>query len=342
MPIEERRSTLQGIGWMRDMFRADLLDLDPPYQRRSVWNREYQKLFIDSILRNYPVPPIFINIEVRQDGTSIYHIIDGKQRLLSVLQFLADEFPISTETYSSPDFAGKYFSELDPAAQRSFYSYFLPVEMFTELSREEVNEIYERFNRNVQKLSKQELRHARFDGKFITLMEQLADEPIWEDLRMFGKADIRRMRDVEYVSVIFSLTMDGIQDGDDLDTYYAKYDEEILNAGEHLERYGLVKSMIVRLQDVIRQTRFRNRADFYSLWSALLEFTDDSDSIDYSQTAENLCEFGERISAVPKLKEPTEAGEDAAAYSQAVRAGTTKQPNRERRKQLLLEYIVQK
>lgn len=342
MPIRERPSTSQSIGWVRDMHRAGQLDLDPPYQRRSVWNRDFKQFFIDTILKNYPIPPIFVNMEVREDGTTIYHVVDGKQRLLSILEFLEDRFPVSTKRYSPPNLAGKYFSQLERSTQRSFYSYFLPFEFFTEITEAEVTEIFERFNRNVQRLNDQELRHAKYGGEFIARMENLADEPFWGDLGMFGKADIRRMRDVEYVSVIFSLTMHGIEDGDNLDQYYADYDDETPNVGEHLERYGAVKSMFVRLQDVIRQTRFGNRADFYSLWSALLEFANNPDAIDYSQTAEKLCEFAGKVDSVPKLKDPAEAGEDAAAYSQAVRAGTTKQPNRERRKQILLKYIVRK
>ena len=342
MPMKERRSTTHPIGWVRDMDRAGQLDLNPPYQRRSVWNRDFKQFFIDTILRNYPIPPIFVDVEIQEDGTSIYHVVDGKQRLLSILEFLDDRFPVSTKRYSPPNLAGKYFSQIESSTRRSFYSYFLPFEYFTEITDEEVTEVFDRFNRNVQRLNAQELRHAKYGGAFITLMEQLADDLIWQDPRMFGKADIRRMRDVEYVSVIFSLTMHGIKDGDNLNQYYADYDEEVPDVDKHLGRYNAAQSMIARLDDVVRQTRLRNRADFYSLWSALLEFTDSLDAIDYDRTAEGLRDFADRVSQVPDLEDPADAGEDAAAYSQAVRAGTTKQPNRERRRQILLKYIVQK
>jgi len=340
MPIRDRRSTGQAVAWVRDMYRARQLDLDPPYQRRSVWNRSFQQFFVDTILKNYPAPPIFVNMEVQEDGTSIYHVVDGKQRLLSILEFLEDKFPVSTEKYSPPNLAGKFFSQLDPTVQRGFYGYFLPFEFFTEITDAEVIEVFERFNRNVQRLTPQELRHAKYDGEFISLMENLADEPFWQDVGMFGRADIRRMRDVEYVSVIFSLTMHGIEDGDNLEQYYAEYDEEIPDVGDHLQRYNVVKTMVTRLLDAVQRTRLKNRADFYSLWSALLESADNPDAIDYDQTRERLVEFAERVNAVPNLQTPADAGEDAAAYSQAVRAGTTKRPNRERRKQMLLRHIV--
>lgn len=339
-PDTERRPTLQPVAWVKDMDRSGQLDLDPPYQRRSVWNRQYQQFFIDTILKNYPVPPIFVNIEVQSDGTTIYHVIDGKQRLLAILEFLKDLFPISKADYSPPELAGKYFSELEREKRQRIFSYFLPFEFFSDISQEKVTEIFDRFNRNVQRLNAQELRHARYSGAFITLMEQLADEPIWSKLRMFGKADVRRMRDVEYTSTIFSLTMHGLEDGDQLDEHYARYDDEIPNVGDHIDRYHSIAAIVGKFSELIQATRLSNRADFYSLWSALLEYADNPDKINYAASSDKLGEFATKVSEVPKLADPNEAGEDATTYSQVVRAGTTKLPNREKRKELLLKYIV--
>jgi len=340
MPIGERRPTLQSAGWVRDMYVSGQLDLDPPYQRRSTWNMDFKQFFIDTILRNYPIPPIFMNIETLAGGRQIYHVIDGKQRLLSINEFLSDVFPISTESYSTPSMSGKYFSQLEEDTQKGFYGYFIPFEFFTDLPGGEVVEIFGRFNRNVARLNAQELRHAMWSGRFITLMEQLADEPFWEQLQFFGKAARRRMKDVEYVSILFSLIMHGVTEGDDLDTYYADYDDEIPDVNAHLGKYNSLKNMTNRLQDLIKGTRFGNLADFYSLWSALLNSVSTPDAIEYKATMKNLASFAGRVDEVPKLEDITQADEDALAYSRAVRAGTTKQPNRETRKQKILKYIV--
>lgn len=118
------------------MYRAKLLDLDPPYQRNSVWNRSFKQFFIDTVLRNYPCPPIFINMEITESGATLYHVFDGKQRLLAILEFLDDRFPIAKEKYSFPNLAGNYFSQLDPDTQKRIYGYFLPFEFFTEVDEE--------------------------------------------------------------------------------------------------------------------------------------------------------------------------------------------------------------
>ena len=49
-----RRHNQQTIAWFNDLNKRGLLDLDPPYQRRSVWNQAYKDAFIDTILIQYP------------------------------------------------------------------------------------------------------------------------------------------------------------------------------------------------------------------------------------------------------------------------------------------------
>jgi len=159
-------------------------------------------------------------------------------------------------------------------------------------------------------------------------------------LHFFSLADTRRMKDVEYISLIFTLTMDGIQEGDDLDGKYAELDEEFPDVGTHMARYNAVKAIVLRFSDLVQQTRFRNKADFYSLWSALLDFADAPDTIDYAATATALREFANRVNQVPDAEDAAALGDDAVAYSQAVRAGTTKRENRVTRKERLLEHIA--
>lgn len=342
MSVEGRKPTLQAVGWLRDMYKAKLLDLNPPYQRRSVWNSTYKQFFIDTVLKNYPVPPIFVNMEVTGTGATIYHVIDGKQRLTAILEFLEDRFPISKEKFSPPNLAGKYFSELEPITQKSIYGYFLPFEFFTDANLEEVTEIFDRFNRNVARLTEQELRNARYAGDFITLMEQLADEPFWKTKKFFSLADIRRMRDVEFVSVLFVLEMRGILEGDDLDSFYADYNEGVPDKSEHISRFRAVLTAVERLDPLLPGTRFRNKADFYSLFSALLDFTEDLEVIDYERTTTALLQLASDVDEVPKLEDLANVREDALAYSQAVRAGTTKQENRLKRKEILLRQVVRR
>ena len=76
----EQRLTAQDISWFLDLDNRGQLDLDPPYQRRSVWSPKDRRFFLDTIFRGYPSPSIFLHKEII-DGKTIYYVVDGKQRL---------------------------------------------------------------------------------------------------------------------------------------------------------------------------------------------------------------------------------------------------------------------
>jgi hypothetical protein len=77
----QRRPTTQDISWLIDLHRHNQLDLDPPYQRRSVWTRKDRQFFLDTIFRNYPSPAIFLHKTINDAGKTTYHVVDGQQHL---------------------------------------------------------------------------------------------------------------------------------------------------------------------------------------------------------------------------------------------------------------------
>ncbi|HYQ48098.1 MAG TPA: DUF262 domain-containing protein, partial [Thermodesulfovibrionales bacterium] len=56
----KERIMKKNIAWFLDINREGQLDLNPPYQRRSVWTLKDRKFFLDSIFRNYPCPAVFL------------------------------------------------------------------------------------------------------------------------------------------------------------------------------------------------------------------------------------------------------------------------------------------
>ena len=115
------------MAWFRDLHKRELLDLDPPYQRRSVWNQRYREFFIETILLKYPAPAIFMHEAISPDGIAKYSIVDGKQRLTTIFDFADDLFPVG-ESSVLGRLAGRSFSDLDDAVKRAFWSYQFSVE----------------------------------------------------------------------------------------------------------------------------------------------------------------------------------------------------------------------
>ena len=122
-----RRHNFQTVSWFNDLYSRGILDLDPPYQRRSVWNQRFKDDFIDTVLLNYPAPAIFLYEDITADGRSLYHVVDGKQRLTTLLEFLRDQFPLS-ESSEVGQWSGQYFSSLPDELKRAVWGYQFLVE----------------------------------------------------------------------------------------------------------------------------------------------------------------------------------------------------------------------
>lgn len=107
---------------------ADKIDFVPIYQRYgNIWSPERKKLLIDSIINGFDIPKFYFNYFVEENNilnpsNSIFAVIDGKQRLQTILEFLNDKFPLDNEFvfYEMPsqDLKNLRFSQI--AAQNSY------------------------------------------------------------------------------------------------------------------------------------------------------------------------------------------------------------------------------
>jgi hypothetical protein len=69
-----------------NLYQNRQLNLEPGFQRDSVWTLSDRKKLIESLFQHYPVPSIFLYRRNEKDGIH-YDVIDGKQRLETVLMF---------------------------------------------------------------------------------------------------------------------------------------------------------------------------------------------------------------------------------------------------------------
>lgn len=221
------KSNSQTISWFWDLHNRKLLELNPPYQRRSVWNQAYRDYFIDTILLEYPAPAIFLYQEIDASGLTRYFVVDGKQRLSAIFSFASNEFPVG-EKAEITDLRGRYFNQFDPDRKSRFWSYTFTVEYLPSVSANVINSIFDRINRNVAKLTPQELRHARFDGQFIGTAEKLTDwlQGTLPDFPRIAPTSRKQMRDVEFVAQLLLLLDEGPRGYsiDDLDTAFSDRD----------------------------------------------------------------------------------------------------------------------
>jgi hypothetical protein len=329
----ERRPNTQTVQWFLEQDANGQLDLNPPYQRRSAWSDDYRRFFVDSILRGYPAPAIYVDVDTRVGSPTVYHVIDGKQRLLALIGFSKDEFHLG-DYMADRGLSGAYFSQLPDDLQDRFVGYELSVENLSSASEAELVEAFDRLNRNVARLNRMELRNAQLNVAFITRMEDLAQAPFWGLTGVASRSNVRRMRDIEFIAELFLLTMHGVLDGNAnvLDDYFAEYDGEIPDEDEHRERYETVLDYLSRLPVEWKHTRWRNLGDLYGLWAALLTFLDEEDALPPGdQAAQKLTSFEAR------LQSPEDGIE--RDYSDAVRQGQSKDTNRQVRARVLTDLL---
>lgn len=275
----QRRPTTQDITWLIDLHRNNQLDLDPPYQRKSVWTRKDRQFFLDTIFRNYPSPAIFLHKTINEVGQATYHVVDGKQRTETILDFVNNKLSIAKD-YGDNRLDGKKWSDLqgEPELKKQFWNYQITIEMI-DVEITSVNTIFERLNKNARKLTEQELRHAKFDGWFIKEAEAEANQDEWRDIGVVTTSRARRMVDIQFISELLLVVLENHMlgfDQDFLNELYGKYDEpsEItpeFDEDNYRARMGKARGYLVKMDEhnnSISQ-HAKGFANFYTIWSLI-------------------------------------------------------------------------
>lgn len=156
----EKASIVWSAKQLSGMIKNEKIDFNHIIQRSYVWERTRKTGLIESMILGYPIPAVFA--KRMDDGTgkrggNIYYIMDGKQRLSTVKEFLNDEFAltnISPVTYFDTDkdeecevdISGMKFSELPDGLKDYLNTVTFNVTYFDNLTSEEERELFKRLN----------------------------------------------------------------------------------------------------------------------------------------------------------------------------------------------------
>ncbi|MEU4530026.1 DUF262 domain-containing protein [Micromonospora ureilytica] len=318
-------ATQQTVAWFWKRLQADELEMQPPFQRNPVWQEAQKAYLIDSILRGYPVPELYLQTSVTADGSESHVVVDGQQRIRACVEYLADEYPLGDE---SGELSGQYFSDLDEGTRQQLFRYKFVVRALPSLEQAEVREIFGRLNRNNVALNRQELRQATYWGEFITTVTKLSQHSFWVKSGLFTSNDFRRMLDIEYVSELVVAALYGVQNKKDrLDRMYADFESEFPDREEVEEKFEKVLTQLSLLFEWPTNLRWSRKVDFYTLFVALADRSQDLpfDRDEAARTATRLEEFAARVSDVLSFKDEGEEPSDShrmvpvTAYARGVR-----------------------
>ena len=248
------------------------LELTARFQRREVWKTPAKSFFIDTLLRGYPVPPIYVRIAQSKDHSrTVREVIDGQQRLRALLDFVDGKYALTNAVDEA--WRGATFEELSQTQQDAVKEFPFIFEVLHGVSDQKVLEIFSRLNTYSVPLNAQELRNGTYFGLFKQTAYHLAHEHIefWRSNRIFTDARIARMLEVELTSELLILAMAGLQDKKkSINRFYADNDSAFPDQSKIVDRFRRVLDEIsTTFGDTLGDSEFRRPPLFYSLYAAM-------------------------------------------------------------------------
>lgn len=316
-------ATTSTVAWFWSRLNDQTLNMKPPYQRNPVWQENQKAYLIDTILRGYPVPELYVQSVVSSKGEEQHIIVDGQQRVRACLEFINNDFTLGDD---SEDYAGLSFEELGEDAKQRIFRYKFVIRTLPDLSDAELRDIFGRLNRNNVALNRQELRNATYWGEFITTMVKLSQMPFWINSGLFTSNDVRRMLDIEYISDLAAAYLFGPQNKKaKLDDYYADFEEEFPDKDRVESVFAVVLDELARVFTWPTSQRWSRKVDFYTLFLVLAERFEEM-PFDRNQRKvldERLTEFSHAVSSLLSISEEEREyaryPKAALAYSRGVR-----------------------
>lgn len=180
------------------------LDFCHPIQRQSgQWDGDRLKksLLIHSMLANYPVPPIYCLKEAISEKEYSYSILDGKQRLTTIFDYIDGRYPLDADTPSvviddvSYELGGKYFTDLDLECQQELLRFKFTIYGFEDADDDLIEEIFFRLN-NSTPLSKPQKSMALTGVHNATFIKSILSDRFFSEICQFSALQRRKSDDL--------------------------------------------------------------------------------------------------------------------------------------------------
>lgn len=189
-----------------DMAVNKSIGLDPHYQRRDRWKQDKQSALIESFILNVPVPPVYLS----EDDFGQYSVIDGKQRITAIRDFLAGDLKLRG-LKKFTELEGFYYDNLPIQIQNalSVRPYIRVITLLKQTDPQLKYEVFLRLNTGGEKLLSQEIRNVAFSGPLNDLLFNLSKTPfLWERMKIKNESAsaFRNMDDVEHVLRFLTLS----------------------------------------------------------------------------------------------------------------------------------------
>lgn len=253
------------ISQLIEWIKKDKINLHPPYQRNFIWSSKDQKLLIDSIMKGYPLPNFFIY--KKEDGT--YDMVDGQQRATTISKYVKGEFADSEK---------HLFKDVD---QNKFLSYILNVTEVYDIDSsngESLEDFYSLVNKRGVHLNPAEVNKAQYhDAPFMILVNELMDLQGLSELDIFSTKTVQRMNDRSLIEELVAYLFKGnVTDKRKAVDELLESTLEVAKVEQVREEFKSILDTLCVLNDIkpLKETRFKQRNDFYTLFCFIAKHTE--------------------------------------------------------------------
>lgn len=348
----DRKSTTITISIFYEQYTLKKYRFDPPYQRdNNVWDSKQKAFLIDTIMKNYPMPPIYLEQKINKSkGTTKYDVIDGKQRLSTIIEFIENKIEIpqyfSRDMYGNELLNGKTMNEIIQMAEEednevaqdylsNFWSYLISIEYVENPNEMVVENIFDRMNRGGERLNSFELRKAKYYDtiQYCNIEKLRLDKFVKDNLNTLNKS---RLEDVGFLTEIYLMVSNNeILEGKEekIDKYFENLVES--QTEEESEAIiGYIKKIIETLKkfDIdYKKYSIQGVSHLYAIWYLAY--------IICKKNLQNIGEIKEKIVEFYEDLRGNQSNEFVREYHSSMQSASKSKSSRKKRVSALLGYL---
>ncbi|WP_397506059.1 DUF262 domain-containing protein [Qipengyuania sp. R86523] len=306
----------------------------PDFQRQLVWSNNDKNSFLDTVLRGYPFPEIYVavgdvDLETAK-GSEL--LVDGQQRVTTLYQYFTGAKELKLQKSLTA------YSQLTPLQKKEFMNYEFPVRNLGIVTDEEIIEVFSRINATSYSLNAMEVHNARYRGPLKKLADEISANKFFADHRSFSAQEMRRKRDVVYaLTLVITMISTYFHRDEELEAYLSEYNDEFPQERD-------IKNRLRSVFDFINKADFKPKSRAWKKTDLLVLIIEidrilnkDKDALDARIVGEAVDRFYERVEQ--ELKEPT-GDEDLQAYIRTTLQATNDRSSRVNRGRILRKVLL--
>jgi len=243
--------------------RRNRYDLQPDYQRDEVWDKNRKQRLLDTILKKWDIPKVYINILGKDD----FEVVDGQQRLNAIYEFYGNDLELSSEF--TKDYGDLVYNDLPDKIKDIFDDFKIDIVLIEEAEDQELKELFSRLQLGKPLNSGEKLNAVH--GKCRDFAKELSEHNFIKN-----KISLKNTR-YSYLSIAGQLCILGIKG---IESHKFKDIEDFFIANVNFNKNSTKGKRVIKILNLMDKMLevnpgiFRNRASittFFTLINDLIE-----------------------------------------------------------------------